>query len=367
MVEFETATTATIDKTLKPTQTGPSFSELDFTRLLSSVLNPSFESNPTLEPTQFRPVPVVRINQNIRAVSLDKRIEVFREGILWRGFFEFARQAHDNPGKIFSGPDMDQIATKAGSFVENHPGSWLASRIRLKIENDSKRPALLIRSGSPKNPHYQFEAHVEFITDPLKESSKSVVSMVQSPEMLKALDMAAISKTQKGHPEAFGELYDRYQKRIYRYIFKRISHPEEAEDLTSQVFLNALTYIKGYQFMDRPFVVWLLKIAHNLLVDRYRAKKGSKTLDEVIISSDHNTDPEFLAERNIDYVLVREAIGKLTEDQQLVVKGRFLKGMGYSEIASILNKSEGSIRIMLHRSLLKLRRLLKQQMLPLAG
>ena len=164
-----------------------------------------------------------------------------------------------------------------------------------------------------------------------------------------------VEKSIAGDAESFGQLYDLYIDRIYRHLYYRVGNADVAEDLAAQVFLNAWRAVGRYRLTGRPFVVWLLSIAHNLLVDYYRAKRESTSIDDVIIPSSDADDPVSLAEKSFASAVMRQAIRKLKRDQQVVVVMRYIDGMEYPEIAAVLSKSEGAVRVILHRALVALR------------
>lgn len=176
-----------------------------------------------------------------------------------------------------------------------------------------------------------------------------------------------VEKAVLGDPESFGELYDLYADRIYRHCYYRTRNEVEAEDLTARVFLNAYQAIGNYKDMGRPFVVWLKSIAHNLLVDYYRAKRDDVYIadrpgdGEVRLVADPESDPEHFVERSFENANLRHAIGSLRRDWQIVVVCRLVEGMEYSEIAPILGKSEGATRVLLHRALDRLRGILVEE------
>ena len=164
-----------------------------------------------------------------------------------------------------------------------------------------------------------------------------------------------VEKSIAGDAESFGQLYDLYIDRIYRHLYYRVGNADVAEDLAAQVFLNAWRAVGRYRLTGRPFIVWLLSIAHNLLVDYYRAKRESTSIDDVIIPSSDADDPVSLAEKSFASAVMRQAIRKLKRDQQVVVVMRYIDGMEYPEIAAVLKKSEGAVRVILHRALVALR------------
>ena len=101
---------------------------------------------------------------------------------------------------------------------------------------------------------------------------------------------------------ALGELYDRYESRIYSYIFRRTGDATLAEDLTAQVFLKMLEAIRGSKAWHSSFSGWLYRIAHNAVIDYYRQRDRQQLVqleDAVsVVASDHN--PVVIAETNMD-------------------------------------------------------------------
>ncbi|MBI2886612.1 MAG: sigma-70 family RNA polymerase sigma factor [Chloroflexi bacterium] len=181
-------------------------------------------------------------------------------------------------------------------------------------------------------------------------------TLAQDPQVV-----ALVEGARTGDAESFGQLYDLYVDRIYRHLYYRVGNASEAEDLAAQVFLNAWRAMGNYRPMGRPFVVWLLTIAHNLLVDYYRARRESTSLEDVIIPADDSADPVTLAEKSFASAALRQAIRKLKRDQQLVVVMRYIDGMDYTDIAAVLHKSEGAVRVILHRALIALRGVMGQE------
>jgi len=154
---------------------------------------------------------------------------------------------------------------------------------------------------------------------------------------------------------AFGRLYDMYVDRVYRHIYYRIGNQADAEDLTQQAFLKAWQSIGRYQRTTSPFIAWLLTISHNLVIDFYRTRKDRAYLEAESLVSDAASDPERAAQDSLDQQRVQKAILQLGRIEQHVVTMRFMEGFGYDEIASVLNKKQGNVRVILHRALTKLR------------
>lgn len=163
-----------------------------------------------------------------------------------------------------------------------------------------------------------------------------------------------------GDAQAFAQLYDLYVTRVYRHIYYRVGRKEDAEDLTQQVFLQAWRAIRSYRRTEVPFVAWLLTIASNAVISFYRKNRPTQPLEQDVRSSSAGglwADPEGEALARFDREEVRRAILKLRPEQQQVVLMRFIEQMEYPEIAAALGKSEGNVRVILHRALLQLRQL----------
>jgi len=167
-----------------------------------------------------------------------------------------------------------------------------------------------------------------------------------------------VDRAASGDNEAFGRLYDIYADRIYRHIYYRTSSVEDARDLTHDVFIEAWRALPRYKRTKTPFLGWLFTICRHTVIDYYRTKKDHAYLNNEIIMEDSEKSPEKLAEEQFTQQEIRRAILQLSEDQQQVILMSFIEGFKYSEIAAALNKSEGNIRVIVHRALKRMREIL---------
>jgi RNA polymerase sigma-70 factor (ECF subfamily) len=175
-------------------------------------------------------------------------------------------------------------------------------------------------------------------------------------------DEAMLVQRAIGHDaEAFGRLYDMNVDRVYRHIYYRVGNEQDAEDLTQQVFLKAWQAIHRYKKTASPFVAWLMTISHNLVVDFYRARKDTAHLEAEVLADDSALSPEQATEASFEQQRLRRAILQLGGDEQQVVILRFIEGFEFSEIASLMKKKEGNVRVILHRALVKLRDILEKE------
>ena len=192
---------------------------------------------------------------------------------------------------------------------------------------------------------------------PGAEPSQSIQGP-DDPIVVALVNRVVISKD----ANAFGELYDRFVERVFRYLYFRTGSHPEAEDLTEQVFLKAWEAIGRYRWQGRPFLAWLYRLAHNAHIDYVRSQKPTTSLtnDERPIEVASAAAAVDLA-RTLDAEVLTRALGQLTPDQQQVIVMKFIQGMDNDQIAQTLDKREGAIRALQMRALMSLRRVLELQ------
>lgn len=167
-----------------------------------------------------------------------------------------------------------------------------------------------------------------------------------------------VNRAKDNDLQALGQLYELFLNRIYRYIFVRVQNKEEAEDLTSQVFLKMVENIGNFSWQGFSFSAWLFKIAHNLVVDWYRsrpAKEGERQAEPRAKTD----DPEDLVLLNEKINTALKSLNNLSEQQREVLILRLLAGLSCQQTAEVLGLSEGNVRLIQHRALVKLREELK--------
>jgi RNA polymerase sigma-70 factor (ECF subfamily) len=172
-----------------------------------------------------------------------------------------------------------------------------------------------------------------------------------------------VLQAQDGNSEAFGQLYDAYMERIYRFVYFRVEDQQTAEDITSQVFLKAWSNLDRFQFSRTPYLAWLYTIAHNAVIDHYRTRKVTTALDDVQLSQpDHSEVVENDIDLTAEMQSVKTALRALTDEQQKVLTLKFIEGMSNNEIARHLGKREGAIRELQMRGLQALAKQLEEKM-----
>lgn len=150
-------------------------------------------------------------------------------------------------------------------------------------------------------------------------------------------------------PARFAELYENNFDRVYAFLLRRVGNREEAEDLTAEVFHQALASISRFEWQGRPFVAWLLGIAGNILRDRWqRVAKQPERPAEIEEIADEDDGIERRA-------LLLQLVESLPRDQRLVIIRRFVEQRSIREIAQELERSEGAVKQLQLRALENLR------------
>lgn len=177
--------------------------------------------------------------------------------------------------------------------------------------------------------------------------------------MFRSADEQEVVEQAKTNPEAFGELYRRYLDKIYNYIYYRTGNHQDAEDLTAKVFHKALNHIRSYKYKGVPFSAWLYRIAHNLVANWYRDQEKRRTvpIDEINIKDKFN-NPFHNTIKAEQVQILQEAIAQLPSTRQELLILKFNEGLTNAEIGEILNRSEGAIKSLYHRTLVSLKDLL---------
>jgi RNA polymerase sigma-70 factor (ECF subfamily) len=172
-----------------------------------------------------------------------------------------------------------------------------------------------------------------------------------------------VEKAKQRDPEATSELYDLYVDKVYRYLYYKVGHPVEAEDLTETVFLRVLEALPRFSWKNVPFSAWVFSIARNLVIDHYRrrARRTEVAFEEVGPLFADGGDPHEAAERSLLQQRLEEAISTLTTEQKEVVLLKFFVGLSNAEISALLRKSDGAIKSIQHRGLRSLRKKLESE------
>jgi RNA polymerase sigma-70 factor (ECF subfamily) len=171
----------------------------------------------------------------------------------------------------------------------------------------------------------------------------------------------AIKKSAKD-PEAFKPLYEAYFKKIFLFVFHRVSDKELAADITQQVFLNALSNIHRYQFRGLPFSSWLFRIAVNQCNDFFRKNKKMRT---VVLEDPHIRDlyEELTAEQSWEeWERKLPAVLEQLEPADLqLIELRYFEQRPLKEVSEIMGLTETNTKVRTYRTLERMKKIFLQQ------
>ena len=184
---------------------------------------------------------------------------------------------------------------------------------------------------------------------------------VESPDVSEAAtERDLVNRARTGDREALGGLYDLYLTRVYRYVLAHVGQPAETEDITAEIFLRLVENIARFEWQGVPFSAWLFRIARNQVITHYR-KKGNRTpnmsMDDFDVE-DSQPGPEWLVEQRVTTQEVFAACEKLPPSQRQVIALRFGAGLSVRETADTLGKTENNVKVLQHKAITKLQRML---------
>lgn len=172
-----------------------------------------------------------------------------------------------------------------------------------------------------------------------------------------------LSRITLGDKEAFGELYDFYAPRVFRFIRLKVGSNSLAEDLSSESFLRIWEYLqKESAEIEESFQALLYKIARNLISDFYKRKSSSREIlmDENFQEFFENQPArdEIASKEEAEYI--HRALMDIKEEYQNVIIWYYIDGLSVPEIAKLMDKSQGAIRVLIHRALKSLKKHLQK-------
>lgn len=267
------------------------------------------------------------------------------------------------------------MAHYKAAYDRNALGFRSYSRVRLE------RRVASAFAMCPAPPAGSRRISTETLSEPLRTASNAPlarlnltnemgsISLDQTEAQQRRADAAAdeeagvirplVDRAREGDADAFGQLYDRFQPEILRYLVIRTRNPDAAEDLAQQVFLKAWRAIPRYQHRGAPFRAWLYRMAHNQMVDYFRTNRPTTDLEGVDLPEDAEAESRVLtAETN---EVLRAALERLSEDHREVLVQRFLMEKSAREIGEAMGRKEVTVRGLQMRALQALRRELESE------
>jgi len=162
---------------------------------------------------------------------------------------------------------------------------------------------------------------------------------------------------------AFGPLYEHYFPLVYNYVFFRVRERAAADDLVSAIFMRAVDRLDTYRERRGPFGVWLFRIAHNLVVDYYRAAARPSPLpleqaEPSLLEEATSAEQSLIQSQQTEELLAQ--VARLPAREQEIISLKFGAGLTNRKIAALLGLSENHVAVILYRAMRKLRRRLAE-------
>jgi RNA polymerase sigma-70 factor (ECF subfamily) len=170
-------------------------------------------------------------------------------------------------------------------------------------------------------------------------------------------DELALVGAARDDPAAFGVLYELHVDRIYAYLRTRTGTPEDAADLTQQVFLRALRALPRYRDRKLPFAAWLFRIARNSAINFHRDRRASVTWDLLPEALQPSSEGDLSARlvRGEDLNRLRVLLSILPADTRELLALRFAAGLTVPQIAAVIGAGEAATRMRLSRAVRSLK------------
>jgi len=169
----------------------------------------------------------------------------------------------------------------------------------------------------------------------------------------KEADERLLIEAAQKDPARFAELYEINFERVYAYAVRRVGNRAEAEDLTADVFHQALANLKRFEWRGIPFAAWLFRIAANLISDRWQ-RSGREVADDSGQIESVQVSPKEIEEVERRATLYR-LVDTLPDEQRRVVVLRFVEQKSIKEVARQISKTEGAVKQLQFRALSSLR------------
>jgi RNA polymerase sigma-70 factor (ECF subfamily) len=187
----------------------------------------------------------------------------------------------------------------------------------------------------------------------------STISLYHQSDTRIHTELQIIEKAKK-NPKHFAPLYEEYHESIFRYVIKRVNDSDLACDITSNVFVKAISNLSKYEFRGLPFSSWLFRIAKSEVYQSFRDQKAKRT-----VSIDKVTIVQVFEElevdgREEDKIKLKQVLRKINEKDLALIEMRYFEKRSYREIGEIISVTENNAKVKTFRALQKLKVLFKE-------
>ncbi|MFH1822518.1 MAG: RNA polymerase sigma factor [Patescibacteria group bacterium] len=181
-------------------------------------------------------------------------------------------------------------------------------------------------------------------------------------------DKKILAKLKRKDQEAYLKAYDLYVDQIYRFVYFKISNSEEAEDITSLVFLKTWNYINENKLDDvKTLKALIYTIARTSVIDYYRqnAQDNLKihidNIEMPIDLPDTRQDVHKKVEIKSDIKIIENTLNKLKDEYREIIILKYIEELSIEEIADIIQKSKNNVRVLTHRAIKALKELIEEE------
>ena len=176
---------------------------------------------------------------------------------------------------------------------------------------------------------------------------------------IETVDARLVQRAQRGESAAFATIYDALAPSVLRFLAHHVGDPDLAEELMQRTFMKMIEALPRYRALQGvPFRAWVFRIARNLAIDAHRTSHPALDIDAVPDQPSRALGPEQAVEASERRDELLEAVDRLPPDQHDVIVYRFFADLAPREVAPLMHRSDGAVRILQHRALRRLRELL---------
>ncbi len=167
-------------------------------------------------------------------------------------------------------------------------------------------------------------------------------------------------RIRQGDTEAFGEMYDHFSEKIYRFVYLKLPTGQDAEDITAEVFLKSWQYLREEKKI-KNIQAFVYQVARNLVIDFYRRRGTAvESIDEneIVIADRTDLTLEEKMELRSDMEAIEAALRQLKDAYREVIVLHYLNELSLKEVAAVTRKRPGATRVLLHRGMKALKNIL---------
>lgn len=192
---------------------------------------------------------------------------------------------------------------------------------------------------------------------------------------LELTDNELVSRFLSGESQAVEDLIRRYKNKVFTYIYFNVRNQHLAEDLFQETFIKVIKSFQDGKYQDNgKLLSWIIRIAHNLIIDHYRRNKQLNTCSNEDYDLDLFNSPRY-SEENVEQVMVtnqiysdvRRLVDELPEDQREIILLRHYGGLSFKEIAEQTNVSINTALGRMRYAIINMRKLIKQHDINLSA